>query len=89
MVEVVCTAPRHATCHDRPPGHMGGPYAPGRPLSGPDLCGFSPAHWYLHPDGCSTRGYYSPHQTGEIGLSIKWDVYRSAVFQVNKLLLIL
>lgn len=65
MVEVVCGAPCHASCHDRPPGHMGGPLAPGRPRSGPDHCGLSAAHRYLHPDGRSTRGHHSAHQTGE------------------------
>lgn len=65
MVEVVCGTPCHASCDDRPPGHMGGPLASGRPRSGPDHCGFSAPHWYLHPDGCSTRGYHSAHQTGE------------------------
>lgn len=65
MVEVVFGVPSHASCHDRPPGYMGGPLAPGWPGSGPDHRGFPAAHWHLHPDGRPTRGYHSAHQTSE------------------------
>lgn len=65
MVEVVCAAPCHASCHDRPPGHMGSPLAPGRPRSGPDQRGLSASPGYLHPDGRSPRGHHPAHQTGE------------------------
>ncbi|KAF3848074.1 hypothetical protein F7725_021102 [Dissostichus mawsoni] len=44
MVEVVFAAPCHASCNDRPPGHMGGPLAAGRPRVGPHLCGLPAAH---------------------------------------------
>lgn len=65
MVEVALGSPCHASSHDRPPGHLGGPLAPGGTCPGPDHCGLSAAHWDLHPDGCSSRGYNSAHQTGE------------------------
>lgn len=65
MVEVVLTSSCHASRHDRPPGHMGGTLTSGRTRSGPDHCGLFASHWYLYPDGRSTRGYNSAHQTGE------------------------
>lgn len=65
MVEVVFGVPSHASCHDRPPGYMGSPLAPGWPRSGPDHRGFPAANWHLHPDGRPTRGYHSAHQTSE------------------------
>lgn len=67
MVEVVLGSPCHASSHDRPPGHLGSPLAPGGTCPGPDHCGLSAAHGDLHPDGCSSRGYNSAHQTGEWG----------------------
>lgn len=66
MVAVVGGAPCHASCHDRPSGHVGDPHTPGRQHSGPDHYGFPAAYWYLYPVRCSTRGYYPGDQTGEL-----------------------
>lgn len=63
MVELVCGVPSHASCHDRPPGYVGGPLAPGWP--GPSHRGFSAAHRHLHPDGRPARGHNPAHQAGE------------------------
>lgn len=81
MVEVEAGAPCHASRHDRPPGHLGDPHAPGRPRSGPDQRGLPAAYWHLHPAGCSTRGYYSGDQTGE------WEILRSASLVVIRTLM--
>lgn len=65
MVEVVCGVPSHASCHDRPPGYVGGPLAPGWPRSGPGHRGFPAAHRHLHPDGRPARGDHPAHQASE------------------------
>lgn len=65
MVELVCGVPSHASCHDRPPGYVGGPLAPGWPCPGPGHRGFPAAHRHLHPDGRPARGHNPAHQAGE------------------------
>lgn len=65
MVEVACGVPSHASCHDRPPGYVGGPLAPGWPRSGPGHRGFPAAHRHLHPDGRPARGDHPAHQASE------------------------
>lgn len=64
MIKVVCGVPCHASCHDRPPGHMGGPLTNAGTHPRPDYSRLSAAYRYLHSDGCSTRGHDSAHQTG-------------------------
>lgn len=83
MVEVVGGAPCHASCHDRPPGHMGDPHALSRPRSRPHHCGFPAAYWYLYPVWCSACGYYSGDQTG------KWQMlgFLAVTVTVIKLLI--
>lgn len=65
MVEVACGVPSHASCHDRPPGYVGGPLAPGWPRPGPGHRGFPAAHRHLHPDGRPPRGDHPAHQASE------------------------
>lgn len=83
MVELVSRTLHHASCYDRPCGHMGSPLAAGWTGASPCHHGLSAAHWNLHPNGGPTRGHDSTYQTSELTEKIPGIVVMSCVLIRN------